>query len=131
MKKQISIALLTLFIFAACSKQLLREDEILQKRDAIESATPNLLLSSVIQKSAYVYQGLGGVNSRTLSATVQYMQGNRTSDDNIYKSFERPKTDLYAITGEIKLVQAAIDEVHSKGLKNHEGKFRIFKSLLR
>jgi len=130
MKKQISIVLLTLFIFASCSKQLLREDEILQKRDAVESATPNLLLSSVIQKSAYLYQGLGGVNSKTLATTVQYMQGNRGADDNIYKSFERPKSDLYAITGEIKLVQAAIDDMHKKGLKSYEGIFLIFKSLL-
>lgn len=130
MKKQISIVLLTLFIFTSCSEQLLREDELLRKRDAVESATPNLLLSSVIQKSAYLYQGLGGVNSKTLAATVQYMQGNRTSDNNIYKEFERPKSDLYSITGEIKLVQAAIDDMHKKGLKTHEGIFLIFKSLL-
>jgi hypothetical protein len=130
MKKQISIVLLTLFIFTACSEQLLREDELLRKRDAVESATPNLLLSSVIQKSAYLYQGLGGVNSKTLAITIQYMQGNRGADDNIYKGFERPKSELYSITGEIKMVQAAIDDMHKKGLKTHEGIFLIFKSLL-
>lgn len=130
MKKQISIVLLTLFIFTSCSEQLLREDELLRKRDAVESATPNLLLSSVIQKSAYLYQGLGGVNSKTLATTIQYMQGNRGADDNIYKGFERPKSDLYSITSEIKLVQAAIDDMNKKGLKTHEGIFLIFKSLL-
>lgn len=130
MKKQISILLLTLFVLTACEKQLLRQDELLQKRDAVESATPNLLLSSVIQQTAFAYQYEGGVGNRTLSATVQYMQGNRNSDDNIYKSFTKPKSDLYGITGPIKLVQAAIDDVHKLGLKSHEGIFLIFKSLL-
>jgi len=130
MKKQISILLLTFFVLTACEKQLLRQDELLQKRDAVESATPNLLLSSVIQQTAFAYQYEGGVGNRTLSATVQYMQGNRSSDDNIHKSFTKPKTDLYGITGPIKLVQAAIDDVHKLGLKSHEGIFLIFKSLL-
>lgn len=130
MKKQISILLLTLFVLTACEKQLLRKDELLQKRDAVESATPNLLLSSVIQQSAFAYQYEGGVGNRTLSATVQYMQGNRSSEDNIYKSFTKPKSDLYGITGPIKLVEASIISVHNLGLKSYEGVFLIFKSLL-
>ena len=130
MKNKILIILLTLIIFTACKKELLREDELLQKRDASESVTPNLLLSSIIQKSAFLYQGEGGVSNNTLATTVQYMQGNRSSEDNIFKSYARPKSDLYTITGVIKLVQAAVDDVHKKGLKNHEGIFLIFKSLL-
>lgn len=130
MKTQIYIILLALLILSACEEQMLREDELLQKRDAQESVTPNLLLSSIIQKSAFLYQYEGGVGNTTLATTVQYMQGNRSSDDNIFKSYERPKSDLYSITGTIKLVQAAIDDVHKKGLKNHEGIFLIFKSLL-
>ncbi|MDP2338759.1 MAG: SusD/RagB family nutrient-binding outer membrane lipoprotein [Bacteroidota bacterium] len=130
MKKQILIILIMLFVLTACEKQLLRQDELLQKRDAVESATPNLLLSSIIQQSAFMYQYEGGAGNRTLSVTVQYMQGNRSSEDNIHKSYTRPKSDLYGITGTIKMVQAAIDVVHSKGLKNHEGIFLIFKSLL-
>lgn len=130
MKKQISILLLALFVLTACEKKLLREDEILQKRDAIESATPNLLLSSIIQQSAFVYQAEGGASNKTLAATVQYMQGNRSSDDNIYKSYEKPKSDLYGFTTPIKLVQASIAQVHELGLKNYEGIFTIFKVLL-
>ncbi len=130
MKKYISISLLTLLILTACETRLLREDELLQKRDAIESATPNLLLSSIIQQSAFTYQYEGGVGNRTLSATVQYMQGNRSSDDNIHKSFTKPKSDLYSLTAPIKLVEASIDQVHSLGLKSYEGIFLIFKSLL-
>jgi len=130
MKKQISILILTLFVLTACEKQLLRQDELLQKRDALESAEPKLLLSSVIQKSAYAYNGEGGAENRTLAQAVQYMQGNRSSEDNTYKSWARPKSDLYGITNQIKLVQAAINDVQSKGLKNYEGIFRIFKSLL-
>ena len=130
MKKQISILILTLFVLTACEKQLLRQDELLQKRDALESAEPKLLLSSVIQKSAYAYNGEGGAENRTLAQAVQYMQGNRSSEDNTYKSWARPKSDLYGITNQIKLVQAALNDVHSKGLKNYEGIFRIFKSLL-
>ena len=130
MKIQISILILTLFALTACEKQLLRKDELLQKRDAIESATPNLLLSSIIQQTAFAYQYEGGVGNRTLSATVQYMQGNRSSDDNIYKSFTKPKSDLYGFTTPIKLVQASITDVHALGLKSYEGIFLIFKSLL-
>ncbi|MCK9411093.1 MAG: SusD/RagB family nutrient-binding outer membrane lipoprotein [Prolixibacteraceae bacterium] len=130
MKKQIYILLLTLFALTACEKQLLRQDELLQKRDALESATPNLLLSSIIQQCAFAYQGEGGVGNRTLSVTVQYMQGNRSSDDNIHKSFTKPKSDLYGITPPIKLIQAAIADVHKLGLKNYEGIFLIFKSLM-
>ena len=130
MKKQISILLLTLVVLTGCEKQLLRQDELLQKRDALESATPDLLLSSVIQQTAFAYQYEGGAGNQTLSVTVQYMQGNRSSDDNIHKSFTKPKLDLYGITGPIKLVQAAIDDVHKLGLKSYEGIFLIFKSLL-
>ncbi len=131
MKKQISIILLlSLFVMTACEKQLLRQDEILQKRDAAESATPSLLLSSVIQKSAFTYQAEGGTSNKMLATAVQFMQGNRNSDDNIYKNFLKPNSDLYAFTSQIKLVQAAIDEVHKKGLKNYEGIFTIFKTLL-
>ena len=130
MKKQISILLLTLFALTACQKQLLRQDELLQKRDAIESATPNLLLSSIIQQSAFAYQYEGGAGSRQLAATVQYMQGNRNSDDNTYRSFPKPNSDLYGITTPIKLVQASITNVHNLGLKGYEGIFLIFKSLL-
>ncbi len=130
MKIQISILILTLFVLTACEKQLLRKDELLQKRDAIESATPNLLLSSIIQQTTFAYQYEGGVGNRTLSATVQYMQGNRSSDDNIYKSFTKPKSDLYGFTTPIKLVQASITDVHALGLKSYEGIFLIFKSLL-
>lgn len=130
MKNQIIFSLLILFLFSSCSKQMLREDEILRKRDVLESAEPNLLLSSVIQKSSYTYYGLSGVSTTSLAATMQYMQGNRSAGDNIYQGFEKPKGELYALTAQIKLVQAAIDIVHEKKLKNYEGIFTIFKSLL-
>lgn len=130
MKKQLTILLLMLFVLTSCEKQLLRQNELLQKRDAVESATPNLLLSSVIQQSAFAYQSEGGAGNRTLGVTVQYMQGNRNSDDNIYNNFPKPKSDLYGITGPIKLVQASINDMHNRGLKSYEGIFLIFKSLL-
>ncbi len=130
MKKQISILLLTLFTLTACEKQLLRQDELLQKRDAVESATPNLLLSSVIQQSTFAYSYEGGAGNRQLATTVQYMQGNRNSDDNTYRGFPKPNSDLYGFTTPIKLVQASIINVHNLGLKGYEGIFLIFKSLL-
>jgi hypothetical protein len=130
MKKQILFALAVILIFTACSKKMLREDEILQKRDVLESAEPNLLLSSVIQKSAYTYYGLGGVNNTRLACAMQYMQANRGAGDNIYESFQKPTGDLYSLTSQIKLVQAALGIVHEKKLKAYEGIFTIFKSLL-
>jgi len=61
---------------------------------------------------------------------MQYMQGNRSAGDNIYQGFQNPRGDLYSLTAQIKLVQASIDIVHKSGLKNYEGVFTIFKSLL-
>jgi len=131
MKKQISILLLlVLFVFSACQKQDLRESELLQQRNALESATPNLLLSSIIQQSAFAYQAEGGVSSQQLATTVQYMQGNRSSDNNIYRNFALPTTDLYNFTTPIKLVEASIASMQSLGLQSYEGIFLIFKSFL-
>lgn len=130
MKKQIVYIFLLLFILSGCSKYALREDEILQRRDVLESAEPNLLLSSVIQKSAYTYQGLGGVNSTIIATAMQYMQGNRSAGDNIYEGWQQPKSELYSLTSQIRLVQAAIKIVNGKNLKSYEGIFTIFKALL-
>jgi len=131
MKKQISILLLlTLFVLSACQKQDLRESEILQQRNALESATPNLLLSSIIQQTAFAYQAEGGASSQQLAAAVQYMQGNRSSDNNIFKAFTLPSTDLYNFTTPLKLAEASIAQVQASGLKSYEGIFRIFKSFL-
>lgn len=127
MKNKILIALLPLFFFISCSEQLLREDEILQKRDAKETAAPNLLLSSIIQKSLFLHQGL---DQDELGITVQHIQENGYGFKNIYQGFRNDKGDLYSITKQIKLVQAALEEMHEKGFKNHEGIFLIFKTSL-
>ncbi|MDP1763346.1 MAG: SusD/RagB family nutrient-binding outer membrane lipoprotein [Sediminibacterium sp.] len=130
MKKFLIILIGQLCILSSCQKTAFRQDELLAKRDALESAEPNLLLSSIIQKSAFLYQNKSGMGATNLSATVQYMQGNRNSDDNTYLNFRLPKSDLYEYTGVIKLINAAVINVNAKGLKTHEGVFRIFQSLL-
>ena len=129
--KKIAILLLgCTFLTTSCQKAYLRETELLQKRDALESAEPKLLLSSVIQKSAFLYQNKGGMGRRDLAVTVQYMQGNRSSDDNTYLNFRFPNESLYEYTSVLKLVNAAAEDVNKKGLKSHEGVFLIFQSLL-
>jgi hypothetical protein len=130
MKKFLIIIISGSFILSSCQKTTFREDELLAKRNALESAEPNLLLSSVIQKSTFLYQNKGGMGATNLAVTVQYMQGNRSSDDNTYLNFRLPKSDLYEYTGVIKLVNAAVDIVNLKKLKTHEGVFRIFQTLL-
>ncbi len=130
MKKRLLILISPLFMVISCQKSAFRESELLAKRDALESAEPSLLLSSVIQKSVYLYNNKGGMGAKNLATTVQYMQGNRSSDDNTFLGFKQPKADLYEYTGVIKLVQAAVADVNRKGLKTHEGVFRIFQSLL-
>lgn len=70
------------------------------------------------------------MGATNLAVTVQYMEGNRNSDDNTYLNFRLPKSDLYEYTGVIKLINAAVINVNAKGLKTHEGVFRIFQSLL-
>ncbi len=130
MKKFIIIIICQVFIFLSCQKSTFRESELLAKRDALESAEPNLLLSSVIQKSAFLYQNKGGLGAKNLAVTAQYLQGNRNSEDNTYLNFRLPISDLYEYTGVIKLINAAITDVNKKGLKVHEGVFRIFQSLM-
>ena len=130
MKKFLIIVIGGVFILSSCQKSTFRETELLARRDALESAEPNLLLSSVIQKSAFLYQNKSGLGAKNLAVTVQYMQGNRNSDDNTYLNFRLPSSALYEYTGVIKLINAAVIDVNKKGLKTHEGVFRIFQSLL-
>lgn len=130
MKKFFIIIICQAIIFSSCQKATFRESELLAKRDALESAEPNLLLSSVIQKSTFLYQNKGGLGAKNLAVTVQYMQGNRSSDNNTYLNFKLPGTDLYEYTGVIKLINASVADVNKKGLKSHEGVFRIFQSLI-
>jgi hypothetical protein len=127
MKNKILIALFALFFFISCSEQLLREDEILQKRDARETSAPSLLLSSIIQKSSFLHQKL---DQDELGINVQHIQESGYGFKNIFERFDVPKGELYDITREIKLAQAAVDDMHEKGFKNHEGIFLIFKTSL-
>nr|WP_199078592.1 SusD/RagB family nutrient-binding outer membrane lipoprotein [Pedobacter sp. ASV19] len=129
MKKFLIFSTLVLLFFS-CQKSSFREDELLAKRNALETAAPNLLLSSIIQKSAYLYQNKGGMGAKNLSCAVQYTEGNKSSDDNRYLNFRTPDESLYDYTGVIRFINAAILDVNKKGLKTHEGVFRIFKSLI-
>lgn len=128
--KQLLVLIAFAIIFSSCQKSSFREEELLAKRNALESAAPNLLLSSVIQKSTFLYQNKGGMGSKNLACTMQYMEGNRSSDDNLYLNFRLPNESLYDYTSVIKFVNAAVTDVNKKGLKSHEGIFRIFQSLL-
>ncbi|MEO8961150.1 MAG: hypothetical protein ABI325_04660 [Ginsengibacter sp.] len=67
MKKFPIIIASSLILFSACQKSFLRESELLQKRDALESAEPKLLLSSAIQKSAFLYSNKGGLGKKALA----------------------------------------------------------------
>ena len=125
-----SILVAFVFVLSSCQKSTLREDELLAKRNALESAEPHLLLSSVIQKSAFLYQNKGGMGAKNLGVTLQYMQGNRNSDDNTYLNFRKPNESLYDYTAVIRFINASIEDVNKKGLKSHEGVFKIFQSLL-
>ncbi len=130
MKKILVLITTVSLVISSCQKSAFREDELLARRNALESAEPALLMSSIIQKSAYLYQNKGGMGARNLAAAMQYLQGNRSSDDNTYLGFRQPKSDLYEYTAVIRMVQAAIVDVNKKGLKTHEGIFRIFNSML-
>lgn len=125
-----SIILFFVFVLTSCQKSTLREDELLAKRNALESAEPHLLLSSVIQKSAFLYQNKGGMGTKNLGVTMQYMQGNRNSDDNTYLNFRQPNENLYDYTAVIRFINASIEDVNKKGLKSHEGVFKVFQTLL-
>lgn len=121
--------LLLLGAVVSCSKDSLREYDILQQKNAVESVNDPFLLSSIIKKTTIFYQDQAYSASK-LPGAVQYMVRNVQGGDNTYNGFKSPTTELYSAMDILKLVDASIKLSQERGSKVHEGIFTTFRVLL-
>ncbi len=91
----------------SCSKDALRQEDLLQQKDAVESLNDPFLLSSIIKKSCLFYQDRGWGDTR-LPGAVQYTMRNYQGGDNYYTSFKGLPTDMYAAMDILKFIDSAI-----------------------
>ena len=113
----------------SCSKDDLRQYDLLQQKDAVESLNDSYLLSSIIKKSCLFYQDMGWANTR-LPGAVQYTMRNFQGGDNYYSGFKGLPTDMYAAMDILKFVDASIKLAEGRDSKTHVGIFTTFRVLL-
>ncbi len=121
--------LLLLGAVVSCSEDSLREYDIKQQKDAVESVNDPFLLSSIIKKTTIFYQNQGFTASK-LPGAVQYMVRNVQGGDNTYSAFKSPTTEMYDAMNILKLVDASIKLAKERDSKVHEGIFMTFRVLL-
>ncbi|HEY6977827.1 MAG TPA: SusD/RagB family nutrient-binding outer membrane lipoprotein [Chitinophagaceae bacterium] len=124
-----SIIILFVLSVASCSKDALRNDDLLRQLDATESVNNSFLLASIIKQTSLFYQQMGYENSR-LPGAVQYMERNFQGGDNYYAGFKTPADDLYAAMNILKLIDGAMQLADKRGSVSHKGIFTIFRVLL-
>jgi hypothetical protein len=122
-------AILLLTGIGSCSKDALRDYDLLQQKDAVESVNDPFLLSSIIKQTTLFYQNQGYSESK-LPGAVQYMVRNYQGSDNTYSGFKTPTVEMYTAMDILKLVDASIKLCEDRGSKVHQGIFTIFRALL-
>ena len=124
------IFILTLLIgIVSCSKDALRQEDLLQQKNAIESLNDPFLLSSIIKKSCLFYQDRGWGDTR-LPGAVQYTGRNFQGGDNYYSSFKGLPTDMYSAMDVLKFIDSAIGLAKERGSDVHVGIFTTFRVLM-
>lgn len=124
------IFILTLLIgIVSCSKDALRQEDLLQQKNAIESLNDPFLLSSIIKKSCLFYQDRGWGDTR-LPGAVQYTGRNFQGGDNYYSSFKGLPTDMYSAMDILKFIDSAIGLAKERGSDVHVGIFTTFRVLM-
>ncbi len=126
---KIFVLLLIVGLVSSCSKDALREYDILQQKDAVESLNDQFLLSSIIKKTTLFYDKQGYSESK-LPGAVQYMERNYQGGDNYYSGFKQPSDNMYDAMDIIKFIDASIKLTEGRDSKVHEGIFTIFRVLL-
>ena len=126
---KIFVFLLIVGLVSSCSKDALRESDILQQKDAVESLNDPFLLSSIIKKTTLFYDNQGFSVSK-LPGAVQYMERNYQGGDNYYSAFKQPSDDMYTAMDIIKFIDASIKLAEGRDSKVHEGIFTIFRVVL-
>jgi len=124
------ICLVTFIIgFISCSDDELRQYDLTQQKDAIESLNDPYLLSSIIKQTSLFYQDRGWGTTQLPSA-VQYTMRNYQGGDNTYQGFKSLSDDMYAAMKILKFIDSGIGLSEGRGSKSHVGIFTIFRVLL-
>jgi hypothetical protein len=113
----------------SCSKDALRQNDLLQQKNAIESLNDPFLLSSIIKKSCLFYQDRGWGDTR-LPGAVQYTMRNYQGGDNYYTSFRGLPDDMYTAMDILKFIDSSIGLAKERGSDTHVGIFTTFRVLL-
>ena len=113
----------------SCSKDALRQEDLLQQKNAVESLNDPFLLSSIIKKSCLFYQDRGWGNTM-LPGAVQYTMRNFQGGDNYYSGFKGLPTDMYAAMDVLKFIDSAIGLAQDRGSDVHVGIFTTFRVLM-
>ena len=125
--KIFTIALLVGFV--SCGEDDLRQYELNQQKDAVESLNDPYLLSSIIKKTSLFYQDMNWGNTR-LPGAAQFTVRNFQGGDNTYSGFKSPTTDMYSAMDILKFIDAAIKLSDERGSKAHVGIFTTFRVML-
>lgn len=130
--KSFRIKIFTLVLvtgFVSCSKDDLRQFDLKQQKDAVESLNDPYLLSSIIKQTALFYQDRGWANTK-LPGAVQYTERNYQGGDNTYSGFKGLDNSMYDALNILKLVDASIKLADERGSETHVGIFKTFRALL-
>ncbi|MCK9411155.1 MAG: SusD/RagB family nutrient-binding outer membrane lipoprotein [Prolixibacteraceae bacterium] len=131
MKSYLTKVLVIIFLIGAfsCSKDDLRQYDLKQQKDAVESLNDPYLLSSIIKKTTLFYQDMGWASTK-LPGAVQFTERNFQGGDNTYSAFAGPLDDMYSAMNILKFVDASIKLAEGRGSKVHVGIFTTFRVLL-
>lgn len=113
----------------SCSKDDLRQYDLKQQKDAVESLNDPYLLSSIIKQTTLFYQDRGW-GSTKLPGAVQYTMRNFQGGDNYYSGFKELDESMYVIMNILKLTDASIKLAEARGSNTHVGIFTTFRVLL-
>lgn len=123
------IAIILLIGVGSCSKDDLRQYDLLQQKNAIESLNDPYLLSSIINKSSLFYQDMNWGNTK-LPGAVQYTMRNFQGGDNYYSAFKDLPTEMYSAMDILKFIDSSIKLAEKRGSTTHVGIFTTFRVLL-
>ncbi|TSA35337.1 MAG: SusD/RagB family nutrient-binding outer membrane lipoprotein [Porphyromonadaceae bacterium] len=113
----------------SCSKDDLRQNDLKQQKDAVESLNDPYLLSSIIKQTTLFYQDRGW-GSTKLPGAVQFTMRNFQGGDNYYSGFKSLDDGMYGAMNILKLVDASIKLADARGSQTHVGIFTTFRVLL-
>lgn len=116
-------------VAVSCSQDDLRQFDLKQEKDAVESLNDPYLLSSIIKQTSLFYQDRGWGNTK-LPGAVQYTVRNYQGGDNYYSGFRSLDNSMYDALNILKLVDASIQLADERGSKTHVGIFTTFRVLL-